>query len=463
MNYIDKRLTLQELNSMVARAVASAMPASCWVMAEIGELTEHPSGHCYMELCQKDEHSNALIARAKAMVWSNVYRMLKPYFETTAGCALQQGIKVLLSVRPIFHELYGYSLQVVDIEPSYTLGEVEQHRRATMQQLIDDGVAGMNRELPLPLLPRRLAVVSAEKAAGLQDFVQHIAHNPHGFCITHELFAATMQGDGAERSIIEALGAINDERHRFDAVVIVRGGGAHTDLACFDSYNLAMHVAQFPLPVIAGIGHDKDQSVVDMVAHTSVKTPTAVAEFILSRFTAAQRAQGELIQRLASAAHGLVQRERSTVAEHERAVAMLSTSMLRHNRAVVDMRANQLPALLGRQLAQDKARLVAIERSAAVAGRAALMGASRALQQAQQRLDGALGAAMQRARHRLDEAEAVVRHLHPDNLLSMGYSITRHGGRAITDPSSLRSGDVVVTQLRLGVVRSVVRDAQTDR
>lgn len=457
MNHIDQRLTLQELNGMVAHAVVAAMPAPCWVVAEIGELTEHPSGHCYMELCQKDEHSNALIAKAKAMVWANVYRMLKPYFETSTGCAMQPGLKVLLRVKVLFHELYGYSLQVVDIEPSYTLGEVALRRRATMQQLIDDGVANMNRELLLPALPKRLAVVSATKAAGLQDFIQHIEHNPQGFCIEYELFAATMQGDGAEPSIIEALGAINEARHRFDAVVIVRGGGATTDLACFDSYTLALHVAQFPLPVIAGIGHDKDQSVVDMVAHTSVKTPTAAAELILGYFANGHQALRDQLHGLERSVRELLQRELGIIADHQRAVEMLSTSILRESKMLIDMRAILLPALLSKQFAQSRAGLIALERNAIIAGKTAFMGASNALELAHKRLDIALQQSLQQARHKLDDADAMVKHLHPNNLLAKGYSITRIGGRAITDPSQLRSGDVLTTQLRFGAVQSEVK------
>lgn len=279
---MNERLKLSELNGLVKKAVTVAFTAPIWVIGEISELKTNRSGHCYLNLIEKEEDGDAIIAQARATIWSYTFRMLRPFFESTTGQQLTEGIKVLVSVSVEFHELYGYSLNIRDIDPTYTLGDMARRRREIIARLQSEGVAEMNKELDLPLVLQKIAIISSSTAAGYQDFFDQLTNNPAGYHFYLKLFPAIMQGNQAESSIIEALEKIYLYESFFDAVVIIRGGGSQADLSCFDNYNLAYYITQFPLPVITGIGHEKDDSIVDLVAHTRLKTPTAVAEFLIS-------------------------------------------------------------------------------------------------------------------------------------------------------------------------------------
>ena len=273
-------IRLVELNSFVKKLIADNTQPQ-WITAEISEVNEHYSGHCYLELIEKDDADEHIIAKAKAVIWSFTYRMIKPYFETTTHERLMAGMKVLVKVEVSFHEAYGYSLVIKDIDPQYTLGDMARKRALIIQQLYAEGVMDLNKEIDLPLLVQRIAVISSPGAAGYTDFCNQLHGNAFGFVFYHRLFAAVMQGTETEASIINALEAVYEHKELFDVVVIIRGGGATSDLSWFDNYNIAYHCTQFPLPIMSGIGHDKDVSVVDMVAHTSLKTPTAVAQFLV--------------------------------------------------------------------------------------------------------------------------------------------------------------------------------------
>lgn len=277
---LHPHIRLVELNSFVKKLIADNTQPQ-WITAEISEVNEHYSGHCYLELIEKDDADEHIIARAKAVIWSFTYRMIKPYFETTTHERLMAGMKVLVKVEVSFHEAYGYSLVIKDIDPQYTLGDMARKRALIIQQLYAEGVMDLNKEIDLPLLVQRIAVISSPGAAGYTDFCNQLHGNAFGFVFYHRLFAAVMQGTETEASIINALEAVYEHKELFDVVVIIRGGGATSDLSWFDNYNIAYHCTQFPLPILSGIGHDKDVSVVDMVAHTSLKTPTAVAQFLV--------------------------------------------------------------------------------------------------------------------------------------------------------------------------------------
>jgi exodeoxyribonuclease VII large subunit len=270
-------MKLSELNGMVRQVLTEAFPTKLWVVAEISELKTQRSGHCYLVLIEKDTFTDKVVAQARATIWSYIYRILKPYFETTTGQVLIEGLKVLVQVTVEFHELYGYSLNIQDIDPTYTLGDLARRKTDIINKLTREGVIDMNKGLDFPLVPQRIAVISSETAAGYQDFTNHLNTNQGGYVFYTKLFSALMQGPQTEVSVIRALERIYEYEDLFDVVVIIRGGGSQFDLSCFDNYNIAFHVAQFPLPVITGIGHEKDNSVVDLVAHTRLKTPTAVA------------------------------------------------------------------------------------------------------------------------------------------------------------------------------------------
>ena len=287
----EKRLTLYELNNLVREVLECEMPDEYWVEAELSECRE-ARGHCYMELIQKDERNATPIAKASARCWASKWMLVRPYFERTTGQRLHAGMKVLLKVYAQFHEAYGFSWIVTDIDPTYTLGDMARKRQEIIRQLKEEGVFDLQKELQLPLFCQRIAVISSETAAGYGDFCNQLADNPYGFKFETQLFPAIMQGEGVEQSIIDALGKIYSEysdysEHSdysdcpFDCVVIIRGGGATSDMSGFDTLALAENVANFPLPIITGIGHDRDESILDMVSHTRVKTPTAAAAFLI--------------------------------------------------------------------------------------------------------------------------------------------------------------------------------------
>ena len=289
---------LLALQEQVKRHLEDHFFESVWLQAEISELKQNPSGHCYLTLVEKDPRSNALLARASAVVWASTWRMVKPYFEAQTGRSLAPGLSVLVRVQVSYSVLYGLSLVIYDIDPSFTVGELELARQRTIARLEAEGMFDMNAQLSLPLLPRRLAVVSSPTAAGWRDFRRQLEGNEYGFHFRLQLFPAVMQGDAAPESIIGALDQIAAEADSFDAVLILRGGGGAMDLVCFDDYELAVNVAQFPLPVLTGIGHDHDFHIVDMVAHTHVKTPTALADWLLDRFSGETWRLDTLVQRL---------------------------------------------------------------------------------------------------------------------------------------------------------------------
>ncbi len=289
---------LLALQEQVKRHLEDHFFESVWLQAEISELKQNPSGHCYLTLVEKDPRSNALLARASAVVWASTWRMVKPYFEAQTGRSLAPGLSVLVRVQVSYSVLYGLSLVIYDIDPSFTVGELELARQRTIARLEAEGMFDMNAQLSLPLLPRRLAVVSSPTAAGWRDFRRQLEGNEYGFRFRLQLFPAVMQGDAAPESIIGALDQIAAEADSFDAVLILRGGGGAMDLVCFDDYELAVNVAQFPLPVLTGIGHDHDFHIVDMVAHTHVKTPTALADWLLDRFSGEAWRLDTLVQRL---------------------------------------------------------------------------------------------------------------------------------------------------------------------
>ena len=273
-------MTLFELNRLVRETIECEMPNEYWVEAELSECRES-RGHCYMELIEKDEKTATPIAKASAKCWASKWVLVRPYFERTTGQRLVAGMKVLLKVYPQFHEAFGFSWIVTDIDPTYTLGDMARKRQEIIRQLKEEGVFDLQKELQLPLFCQHIAVISSETAAGYGDFCNQLSDNPYGLQFQTQLFPATMQGEGVEQSIIQALNRINAVCEDFDCVVIIRGGGGTADLSGFDTLALAENVANFPLPIITGIGHDRDESILDMVSHTRVKTPTAAAALLI--------------------------------------------------------------------------------------------------------------------------------------------------------------------------------------
>ena len=310
MNDIENPLTLYSLNNLVREAVSDALPARYWVIGELSEVREAVNGHCYIELVQRDEATNELVAKARGTIWARIYSLLRPYFLEQTGHAFAQGLKVLLQVSVNFHELYGYTLDVCDIEPAYTIGDMARKRQLVIKQLTEEGVIGLNKELQFPLLPQKVAVISSSTAAGYGDFCDQLHNNGYGFVFYTKLFPAPMQGSGVEQGVIDALDRIVRDQDFWDVVVIIRGGGAVSELSCFDTYELANNCAQFPLPIVTGIGHRRDESVLDIVAHTSAKTPTAAAELLIHAMLAQAQWLADVQQGVVAAVRGRVDEEK---------------------------------------------------------------------------------------------------------------------------------------------------------
>ena len=414
----SKPYTLRQLNLLVRDAIAMRLPDEYWVEAELSECREH-GGHCYMELIEKDERSNTPVARASAKCWRQTWQLVRPYFERTTGQPLRAGMKVLLRVYAQFHEAYGFSWIVSDIDPTYTLGDMARRRQDIIRQLKEEGVFDMQRELRLPLFAQRIAVISAPAAAGYGDFMRQLEDNEYGFRFSATLFPAVMQGEQVEQSIISALNAIYaatlsapSQAGLYDCVVIIRGGGATADLSGFDTLALAENVAQFPLPVITGIGHERDESILDMVSHTRVKTPTAAAAFLIDNLR-------RVLERIERAEAGLSQ---------------YVTNRLRSQQQRLSQLATLIPTLAMRVVGDGRHRIELLQR----------------------RMPVAIERRMTAQKHRLEQLALKLQGFDPQILLARGYSITLKDGRAVRDPAALRPGDEIETRVEKGTFHSTV-------
>lgn len=405
-------LSLYDLNALVRRSLEQCLPDEYWVQAELSDVRTNSTGHCYLEFIQKDPRSNNLIAKARGTIWANVYRLLKPYFEESTGQVFVSGIKVLVQVTVSFHELYGYSLTVQDIDPTYTLGDMARRRREILKQLEEEGVLTLNKELEMPVLPQRIAVVSSPTAAGYGDFCHQLKNNPRGFFFHTELFPALMQGDRVEESVLSALDAILNRQEDFDAVVIIRGGGATSDLSGFDTYLLAAACAQFPLPIITGIGHERDDTVLDSVAHTRVKTPTAAAEYLINCMDLAADELEVLISQL-----------------HE----SVRSRLTEEHRKLISYR-NRIPSAVVRRVSDAKLALLTTRKDISLAVQTSLS----------------------RQRHRLELLQQRLADASPEKILARGYSITLKDGKVVKNAAMLNEEDEIITRFYRGEVASVI-------
>lgn len=315
-------ISLLELNLRVKEWVKNSLSIPLWVHAEINEIHENTSGICYLELVEKGA-DEFIVAKQKAIIWASNYRMLKPYFESVTQISLQEGIKISVLCRVEFHELYGMSLVITDIDPAYTLGDVALRKQIIIERLMADGVWDMNKELPLSKVPQRIAIISSATAAGYGDFLHQLKNNKYGYGFSVQLFSAIMQGNQVETSVVAAFDEIYESIDQYDVVVLIRGGGATSDLASFDSYKLASHLAQFPLPVICGIGHQRDNTILDMIANTRVNTPTAAADFLVERIHLFELGMDDLLQQIINIGSEKINLERLSLLN---AISTLSVS-----------------------------------------------------------------------------------------------------------------------------------------
>lgn len=427
-----KAQTLYEVLGQVKSVLKNNTPPAWWVVAEIGELKVNYSGHCYLELIEKDDDGISIRAKARATIWSSVFRMLKPYFETTTNATLAAGMKVMLKVSAEFHELYGFSLNITDIEPSFTLGELARQKQEIIRRLKADGVFEMNKGLHLPELPRKIAVISSVTAAGYGDFHDQLTRNPFGYTFYPRLFPAAMQGQEAEASIIEALDNIYRYENFFDVVVLIRGGGSQSDLNCFNSYWLASHLCQFPLPVLTGIGHEQDETIADLVAHTRLKTPTAVAEFLISRFQLADERINELSVNLIDTVTEKVSQEKERLTRFTLQLKPAAREMLNS--------------------AAGKIRLM--QRDIAGSVKHMLLRQSTLLTSKTVRLQTQIRENLNQKQHKLRLLEEKCNYLDPFAILKRGYSITYYQGKALKNSNAVAAGEPIETRLAEGFIKS---------
>jgi len=389
--------------------LSEQLERSYWIIAEIGQINLHGNGHCYLELVEKD--NNYVKAKARGTIWANVYRDIHPWFVSQTGTELKQGMKVLINASLEFHEVYGMSLNIRDIDANFTIGERERKKQETIQRLEAEGIMDMNQELELSAVVQRLAIISSESAAGYEDFMNQFENNPYGYQAKLDLYSATMQGDAASQSIIESLHKIHESEWDYEAVVLIRGGGSKMDLDCFDDYELCAHLAQFPIPVITGIGHERDQSIADLVAHTRLKTPTSVAEFLISRMLTFESEINDLQEVIGQQTKALIHRQTELINELNFRWQLNTKQVLQRSTFQLD----QMSHLISHKPT------------------------------------GILNQHLLSLSHR----EKLIDAYNPKNLLTKGYSITRINGKILKN-QKIKSGDELETQTLTKTISSTV-------
>ena len=404
--------TLSELNLQVRDAIREHLPETYWLRAETSDVRRNQNGHCYLEFVEKDATTQRIVAKARGVIWANVFQMLSAYFEAETGQAFGSGLNVLARVSVDFHELYGYSLTVVDIDPTFTVGDMAKNRQMVLKQLEAEGVLTLNKELPMPELANRIAVISSPTAAGYEDFRDQLNGNPAQFAFYTRLFPSIMQGERTEASIIAALEKIYTQRQWFDAVAIIRGGGATSELNSFDSYLLANHCAQFPLPIVSGIGHERDVTVLDMVAHTRAKTPTAVAEFFIAHI-------GKTASRLIDLQDRLISESESALMSEKTALLSLSKDVIHQSNLL---------------LQTESARCLRLGESMKYSVKHRLQAQS----------------------HFLSEKEQYIQMVSPENILKRGYTLTLKNGKIIQSAHDIAENDRIETIFADGKIVSKV-------
>lgn len=406
-------ISLYELNNLVRGVIANTFSQSFWIRAEMSDVRVAQNGHCYLEFIEKDSKNRNIIAKARGSIWANVFRLLKAYFESETGQAFSSGLKVLVQVSVEFHELYGYSLNVHNIDPTYTLGDQARNRALILKQLEEEGVLTLNKELELPTITNRIAVISSPTAAGYEDFCNQLENNTDGFVFYTHLFPAIMQGERTEESIISALDRVYEHADKFDAVIIIRGGGATSELSSFDSYLLAANCAQFPLPVITGIGHERDDTVLDIVAHTRAKTPTAVAEFLIKRIQSAAINMYELQEAIITSTNRKITEESVSLNTFATHFSYLTKDYTKDQLNKISVFTERLKSLTKKVIVDEK--------------------------------------------HRLTNQEQFLKLISPENILKKGYTLTIRDNKIVKNSAELKEGDTITNRFFDGDVISIVK------
>jgi exodeoxyribonuclease VII large subunit len=453
---MTEKVSLAELQLIIRDSIYLALPDAYWVMAEISEIKENSSGHCYLELIEKNNDEKNVTARIKAIIWSNRFRFLKAFFENTTGENLREGLKILVKAKVEYHELYGLSLIISDIDPAFTLGEMAVKRLLIIKKLEQEGVFSMNKEITFPAVPQRIAVISSRNAAGYTDFINQLKDNSFGYVFYTALFETSLQGTETEQSVISALDRISLNYELFDLVVIIRGGGSQSDLSWFDNYNIAYHITQFPLPVLTGIGHEKDLSVTDMVANRSLKTPTAVAGFLIDKVAASETNLFEMSSAITEASRVIIEKNRNRIETeairlHPLTRLMISDAKDRLSGKIIEIinvgkklifRAGLIPANQESKLCSSAKNLIQSKEVI--------------LRNSRQNLTSGTSNFLSTVNSRFKGYDSTLKLLNPENVLLRGYSITSLNGKILKNCDQLKKDDIIDTQLHDGTFKSKI-------
>ena len=453
----ETTINLLELQQQIRFALEDKLDTHYWVVAEISELNVTYKGHCYLSLIQKDEKHDRILARARGIIWAMKYRMLSAYFESQSKERLKAGLKVLIKVRVDYHEQYGLSLQIGDIDPTYTLGDVEKRRKEIIARLENAGITEMNKTLDLPLVIRKIAVISSDTAAGFGDFVAQMESNSYHYAFQIQLFRAAMQGEDTENTVITALESIYEAGSEFDLVVIIRGGGAKTDLSWFDNYEIASHVAQFPIPVFSGIGHERDASVTDMVAHTHLKTPTAVAEAIISHNRGFEESLDTELENLLSGLRQYLNTKNDGLNRLSRQFTPAVKSHLNQQNQKLEFLNTRLQRADHSFIRNKHQQVNQLIYTLSTANTFSLHQEIKACDNLEQKLRQSLSHAFVREQHKLERLADKLHANDPARLLEKGFSLTSKDGKPVTSAKELRKGNTIKTRFKDGSIESEVK------
>jgi len=453
---MDERLSLTELQLIIKDSLYMALPDMYWVIAEIAEIKVNYNGHCYIELVEKQPDNVSISARIRGVIWNNRYRFLKPFFENSTGESLREGLKILFRAKIEYHEIYGLSLVINDIDPSFTLGELALKRQQILKRLEREGVLTMNKDLDFPQVPQRIAVISSSNAAGYSDFITHLRDNSYGYVFYTALFDTPMQGSDTQTGVIRSLDRIAQHAEIFDVVVIIRGGGSQTDLSWFDNYDIAYYITQFPVPVLTGIGHEKDLSVTDIVAWQALKTPTAVADFLIECMVSAEDHLNEISRGLTDMSLLILERNKNLIdTARLKLIPLAKMSVSEFRSGLSDIIINMINT--GKEYLMNARLFPENQRSRLVSGAASCLSANRnSVSQVKKNLSSGSEIFLSMRKNEIAGFENMLKILDPDNVLRRGYTITSKKGRIIKSGSELSKDDIIDTRFSDGQVRSKV-------